>query len=92
VLEYAVAMNLIETNPTARIRNARTATRKEQRPFASWEEVEAIAAELEPRFATIPVVLCGTGLRPRSCLRSSGATSTSRRACSASSASTRSGC
>jgi integrase len=64
VLEYAVAMNLIEQNPTARIRNTRAATRKEQRPFASWEEIEAIAAEMDPRFAAIPIVLVGTGLRP----------------------------
>jgi integrase len=64
VLEYAVAMNLIEANPTARIRNTRAATRKEQRPFDDWAQVVAIAAELDPRFAAIPIVLCGTGLRP----------------------------
>jgi integrase len=64
VLEYAVAMGLLEANPTARIRNTRAATRKEQRPFESWEEVEAIAAEMDPRYAAIPVVLVGTGLRP----------------------------
>jgi len=64
VLEYAVAMNLIEQNPTARIRNTRAASRKEQRPFHDWAQVEAIAAEMDPRFAAIPIVLVGTGLRP----------------------------
>jgi integrase len=64
VLEYAVAMGLLEQNPTARIRNTRAVTRKEQWPFDDWEQVEAIATELEPRFAAIPIVLCGTGLRP----------------------------
>ena len=64
VLEYAVAMGLLASNPSSRIRNTRAATRKEQRPFESWEEVEAIAAEMPPAFAAIPLVLVGTGLRP----------------------------
>ena len=66
VLEYAVAMGLLDRNPTARIRNVRAAVevKRGQRPFESWEQVEAIAAELDPRFAAIPVVLVGTGLRP----------------------------
>jgi hypothetical protein len=65
VLEYAVAMGVIDRNPTAaRIRNTRTAARREQRPFESWEQVDAISAEMDPRFAAIPVVLVGTGLRP----------------------------
>jgi integrase len=64
VLEYSVAMSVIDVNPTARIRNTRAAVRREQRPFESWEQVEAISAEMDPRFAAIPVVLAGTGLRP----------------------------
>lgn len=66
VLEYAVSMGLLERNPTARIRNVRAAVevKRGQRPFASWEEVDAIAAELDPRFAAIPIVLVGIGLRP----------------------------
>jgi integrase len=65
VLEYAVAMELIDRNPTARIRNVRaSADRREQRPFESWAEVDAIAEEIDPRYAAIPVVLVGTGLRP----------------------------
>jgi integrase len=65
MLEYAVAMGLLESNPSARIRNTRVPTgRRDMRPFESWEEVEAIAAEMDPRYAAIPIVLVGTGLRP----------------------------
>jgi integrase len=64
VLEYAVAMGLIDANPPARIRNTRATGRREMRPFETWEQVEAIAAEMDPRYAAIPVVLVGTGLRP----------------------------
>ena len=55
MLEYAVAMGLLDRNPTARIRNVRAAVevKRGQQPFETWEEVEAIAAEL-----------VGTGLRP----------------------------
>ena len=66
VLRYGVAMNLLERNPTARIKNVRASVevKRGQRPFESWEQIEAIAAELDPRFAAIPLVLVGTGLRP----------------------------
>lgn len=66
VLEYAVAMGLLERNPTVRIKNVRASVefKRGQQPFETWEEVEAIAAELDPRFAAIPIVLVGTGLRP----------------------------
>jgi integrase len=64
VLEYAVSMQLLEVNPTVRIRNTRAASRSEMRPFESWEQVDAITAELDPRYAAIPTVLVGTGLRP----------------------------
>jgi integrase len=92
VLEYAVAMGLLERNPTARIKNGRVAVdvRREQRPFDSWEEVEAITEEMDPRFAAIPIVLVGTGLRPEELFAlSSAATSTSTPVCSPWSASTR---
>jgi len=65
VLEYAVAMGRLASNPTARIRNtAASDEHREQRPFTSLEQVEAVAAEIDPRFAAIPVALVGTGLRP----------------------------
>ena len=71
-------MGLLEHNPTARIRNRQASLdeHREQRPYETWEEVEAVAAELDPRFAAIPIVLVGTGLRPEELSGSSGATST----------------
>lgn len=66
VLEYAVAMGLLDVNPTSRIKNTRASVdgRREIHPFEDWEQVEAIAAEMDPRYAAIPIVLVGTGLRP----------------------------
>ena len=51
VLEQAVTWQMIERNPSDRIRNRRVKLDEDReiRPFASWDEVEAIAAELEPR-------------------------------------------
>jgi integrase len=43
-------------NPTPR--------RKEQRPFESWAEVEAIAAALGPRYGPMIIFAAATGLRP----------------------------
>jgi integrase len=65
VLEYAVAMGLLDANPTSRIRNVRASVeRRAIHPFETWEEVEAISLEMDSRFASIPVVLVGAGLRP----------------------------
>jgi integrase len=54
---------MIERNPAEGIRNPKPKAAEIQ-PFESWEEVEAIAAELGPRFAPIVVFAVGTGLRP----------------------------
>jgi integrase len=66
VLEEAVTLGLLEANPCARIRNRRTKLDEDReiRPFASWDELEAIAEELHPRYRAVPIVLAGTGLRP----------------------------
>ncbi len=65
VFEYGVTMKVIDTNPTARIRNRRAAVdRRQIHPFESWEQVQAVCEELDPRCAAIPIVLVGTGLRP----------------------------
>jgi integrase len=37
---------------------------KEFLPFETWEQVETVADELDPRYRAIPLVLVGTGLRP----------------------------
>jgi integrase len=65
VLGYAVAMGLLDQNPTSRTKNTRmSADRRPIHPFESWEQVEAIGVEMNPRFAAIATVLVGTGLRP----------------------------
>jgi integrase len=66
VLTQAVRWRLITTNPTDGIRNRRAVLDEDREilPFADWAEVEAIAAELHPRYRVVPAVLVGTGLRP----------------------------
>lgn len=63
VLEQAARWRWIEENPARHIKNPKP-RRSEIQPFASWEEIDAIAAEMDPRFAAIPVFAVGTGLRP----------------------------
>jgi integrase len=70
VLGQAVTWQMIERNPTDRIRNRRVNLDEDReiRPFASWEEVDAIAVELEPRYQALPAFLVGTGMRPEEAL------------------------
>jgi integrase len=63
VLEQAARWKWISENPTRYVKNPKP-KRAEFQPFASWEEIEAIADELDPRFAAIPIFAAGTGLRP----------------------------
>jgi integrase len=66
VLEEAVTLGLLEANPCARIRNRRTRLDEDReiRPFEGWDQLEAIAEELHPRYRAVPIVLAGSGLRP----------------------------
>jgi integrase len=66
VLAQAVTWRLLERNPSDGIKNRRAVLDEDReiRPFVDWGEVDAIAAELHPRYQTIPAVLVGTGLRP----------------------------
>ena len=70
VLEQAVTWQLLERNPTDRIRNQRVRLDEDReiKPFASWEEVEAIAEELHPAYRVLPIFLVGTGMRPEEVL------------------------
>jgi integrase len=70
VLEQAVTLGLLETNPCGRIKNkrARLDEDREIRPFASWDEVEVIGEELDPAYAALPLFLVGTGMRPEEAL------------------------
>ena len=65
-LAWSMRRGLIEREPTADIKNPKRA-RSERRdvfPFEAWDEVEAVSAELDARYAAIPIVLVATGLRP----------------------------
>jgi integrase len=70
VLEQAVTWQLLERNPSDRIRNRRVKLDEDReiRPFHSWEEVEAVAGELHPAYQALPVFLVGTGMRPEEAL------------------------
>jgi integrase len=70
VLEQAVTWQLLDRNPTDRIRNRRVKLDEDReiRPFGSWDDVEAIAAELDPAYRALPIFLVGTGMRPEEAL------------------------
>jgi integrase len=63
VLAQAERWEWLEKSPARHIANPKPKA-PEITPFASWEEMEAIAEELHPRFAAVPVFAVGTGLRP----------------------------
>jgi integrase len=65
-LTWAVERGLAERDATAGIKNPKRKRHERSPiiPFESWEEVEAIVAELEPRYRAIPTFAVGTGLRP----------------------------
>ena len=54
---------MMERNPASGIKNPKPKG-AEILPLASWEEVEAVAVELGPRFGPIAIFAAGTGLRP----------------------------
>jgi integrase len=63
VLEQAARWKWIDENPARHVKNPKPKA-PEIQPFESWDEIDAIAAELSPAFAAIPVFAVGTGLRP----------------------------
>jgi integrase len=63
VLNQAVRWEWIEKSPARHIINPKPKA-PEIQPFADWAEVEAIAEEMDPRFAGISLFAVGTGLRP----------------------------
>ena len=62
VLRYGVPCRYIYENPAAVIPNP--APKHGEMKIFSWPEIEAVAAELPPRYRAIPVFAAGTGLRP----------------------------
>lgn len=65
-LAWATARSLTTRDASAGIRNPkrRRHERREVTPFERWDEVDKVAGELDPRYAAIPIVGVGTGLRP----------------------------
>ena len=55
---------MIDVNPAKLGVDNPTPRRREQRPFESWAEVEAVAANLGPRYGSMVVFAAATGLRP----------------------------
>ncbi len=63
VLAQAEAWEWLEKSPARHIKNPKPKA-PEIVPFHAWEELEAIAEELHPRYQAIPLFAVGTGLRP----------------------------
>src|ERR671931_127138 len=64
VLQRAVAWGMIDVNPTKVGVDNPTRRRKEQHPFESWAELEAIASAIGPRYGPMILFAAATGLRP----------------------------
>ena len=80
---------MIDVNPARRGVDNPSPRRREQRPFESWAEIDAVAANLAPRYRPMVIFAAATGLAQRSGWRSRGATSIVRRASSMSAARSR---
>jgi integrase len=65
-LTWGVDRGLVERNASNGIKNPKRNRheRREVTPFQTWEEVGAVADELDARYAAIPAFAVGTGLRP----------------------------
>jgi integrase len=63
VLRRAVEWEWLSDNPAERVPNPQRRG-KEKRPFESWEEIEAVAAQLKPVYGAMVVFAAATGLRP----------------------------
>ncbi len=64
VLNRAVAWGLLSDNPAKRGVPNRARRAKEKRPFESWRQVEAVAAQLGPVYGPMVIFAAATGLRP----------------------------
>jgi hypothetical protein len=76
VLNRAVAWELIDFNPAKRGVENPSPRSQEKRPFDSWAEIDALAGQLVAEYGPMVVFAAATGLRSRSCSRSSNRTST----------------
>ncbi len=62
VLARAVAWGMIDVNPAKLGVDNPQPRRREQRPFESWAELDAVAARLAPRYAPMVIFAAATGL------------------------------
>jgi integrase len=64
VLARAVLWGMIDVNPAKLGVENPSPRRREQRPFESWDELDAVAANLPPRYRPMVIFAAATGLRP----------------------------
>ena len=64
VLHRAVAWGMLDINPAKVGVDNPTRRRKEQHPFESWAELEALAEAIGPRYGPMILFAAATGLRP----------------------------
>src|SRR5919108_1314295 len=64
VLHRAVAWGMIDVNPAKVGVDNPIRRRKEQHPFESWAELDALAAAVGPRYGPMILFAAATGLRP----------------------------
>src|SRR5215210_4745420 len=64
VLARAVVWGMIDVNPAKLGVDNPSPRRREQRPFESWAELDAVAANLAPRYRPMVIFAAATGLRP----------------------------
>ena len=63
VLGYAVRSKLVSENVAQAVPNPEP-KRREVLAFATWQELENVAGELDASRASLPLLVAGTGLRP----------------------------
>jgi integrase len=64
VLARAVVWGMIDVNPAKLGVDNPSPRRREQRPFESWAELDAVVAHLAPRYRPMVLFAAATGLRP----------------------------
>jgi integrase len=64
VLARAVVWGMIDANPAKLGVDNPSPRRREQRPFESWAELDAVAAKLSPRYRPMVIFASASGLRP----------------------------
>jgi integrase len=64
VLARAMVWGMLDVNPAKLGVDNPSPRRREQRPFESWAELDAVAANLSPRYRPMVIFAAATGLRP----------------------------